>query len=97
MQSGRDCESGRVSKAQSVVSYVTEEMASKDVVTLPALQPKVRYQGVPRRYEETKPMFVRDLTHRSIVSKYCNTEAYGHSTCSIVIQYIPRTLYTSLV
>lgn len=73
MQSGRESTFSPVSRAstQSVVAYIVQtEMASNDVITLPALQPKVRYAGVPRRYEETKPVYVRDLTHKKIISKY---------------------------
>jgi len=34
-------------------------------LTLPAL--KVNYNGLPRRYEETKPVFVQNFTHQRIV------------------------------
>ena len=35
--------------------------------SLPALVP--RYNGVPRRYEETKPAYVQNFTHKRIVGK----------------------------
>lgn len=53
------------------------------VVTLPALGPRVQYKGVPRRYEETKPVLVRDLTHRKILDLGLNVHQRTLDQCAI--------------
>jgi len=53
------------------------------VVALPALTPRVRYQGVPRRYEETKPVLVRDLTHRKILDLGLNVHQKTLDQCAV--------------
>ena len=37
-------------------------------VSLPAL--KINYSGLPKRYEETKPVFIQGFTHQRIVGKF---------------------------
>ena len=38
-------------------------------LTLPMLKTETRYNGMPRRYEETKPAVVQNFTHRYILGK----------------------------
>jgi len=53
------------------------------VVPLPALSPRVHYRGVPKRYEETKPVLVRDLTHRKILDLGLNVHQKTLDQCAI--------------
>ena len=58
------------------------------VVPLPALNGKVHYKGVPKRYEETKPVLVRDLTHRKILGTIALEECVGNFHDQINSAYI---------
>ena len=40
---------------------------SYSTTKFPQLAP--RYHGMPRRYEETKPVVIQDFTHRKIVGE----------------------------
>ncbi|KAL8579982.1 hypothetical protein ACOMHN_054104 [Nucella lapillus] len=55
--------------------------ASYNTVKFPQLTP--RYQGMPRRYEETKPVVIQDFTHRKIVG-------IGHEIQSRLLDRLER-------
>ena len=46
-------------------------MATEEPVVLPYLtSPETRYNAVPRRYEETRPVVVQNFAHRKIIGKH---------------------------
>ena len=47
---------------------------ARDGIVLPMLSPRVCYQAVPRRYEETKLVINQDFTHRKIIGTVCHID-----------------------
>ena len=45
-------------------------VATSGALTLPLLKDTTRYNGLPKRYEDTKGAVVQNFTHRYIVGTY---------------------------
>lgn len=64
-------------------------------IKFPQLAP--RYQGMPRRYEETKPVVIQDFTHRKIVGKLIKLYLLKKQTNCVTYSQCPtRTMHINV-
>lgn len=61
----------------------------------PQLTP--RYHGVPRRYEETRPVVIQDFTHRKIIGEICELWNIIYCTTNYSVLLIQYSSWSEIV